>query len=387
MEKEEVANSSIPNEDSSLYQRREEELKCMTSIYHTNMKSLQMTSSVPSSGSCRISSPLVCKDSAVNKMSSVEENISSKNGGKRHNSKFLGVRQRPSGRWVAEIKHASQKLRLWLGTFDSAEDAARAYDDAARFLRGKNTRTNFAISENSKSTQGNSSKAAHFILLRHALAKAPQKTPKILNTRSDKYHTSADTSSIAHLDQANVKYHRNGNNHSTSIDGDCTTTTTRDEQWVLSSSSGGSHTTGLNYGDFMINSTTNAGMQLTPNYSQCVPKATRIRSLLTPNGNVSYSAIESFCTSGWNLQQSFISDKQNIIISNQSQGKTRASAIRVAPSFNASLYSEAERCRALVIERGNFIDSIWSLHDSGFACMGLFSFQSEDFNDLKRAFH
>ncbi|KAK1565774.1 hypothetical protein Q3G72_034614 [Acer saccharum] len=57
--------------------------------------------------------------------------------------KYLGVRQRPSGRWVAEIKESSQKLRLWLGTFDRAEEAALAYDSAARLLRGRNAKTNF----------------------------------------------------------------------------------------------------------------------------------------------------------------------------------------------------------------------------------------------------
>ncbi|KAE8720491.1 ERF088 protein [Hibiscus syriacus] len=62
--------------------------------------------------------------------------------------RYLGVRQRPSGRWVAEIKNSSQKLRLWLGTFDKAEDAAVAYDNAARVLRGKNAKTNFQYEEN-----------------------------------------------------------------------------------------------------------------------------------------------------------------------------------------------------------------------------------------------
>ncbi|KAG6386497.1 hypothetical protein SASPL_155400 [Salvia splendens] len=58
-------------------------------------------------------------------------------------SKFVGVRQRPSGKWVAEIKNTSQKIRMWLGTFDTAEEAARAYDEAACLLRGSNARTNF----------------------------------------------------------------------------------------------------------------------------------------------------------------------------------------------------------------------------------------------------
>ncbi|MBA0562852.1 hypothetical protein Golob_007873 [Gossypium lobatum] len=66
--------------------------------------------------------------------------------------RFVGVRQRPSGRWVAEIKDSSQRVRLWLGTYDTPEEAARAYDEAARALRGENARTNFA-SVNNSSTQ------------------------------------------------------------------------------------------------------------------------------------------------------------------------------------------------------------------------------------------
>lgn len=64
-------------------------------------------------------------------------------GARRNRKRYIGVRQRPSGRWVAEIKDTIQKIRVWLGTYDTAEEAAKAYDEAACLLCGANTRTNF----------------------------------------------------------------------------------------------------------------------------------------------------------------------------------------------------------------------------------------------------